>query len=143
LQHQIEKSTEAIILRIEQLARELGVCQNLTEVEPLRIPEELEKLFSNITLQKYPRLESVPLGSTIDTALYYLEKAKDETRLNVNACILNLMISRWILNIIKNGNSYRSAMSTPPSNGFEKNLKNWGMTVDRFVLKLEEVISRW
>jgi hypothetical protein len=142
LQDQIEKSTEIILRRIDQLALDLGVPKSLAEVEPLQIPEELERLFSNVALQKYPQLEFAPLGSTIDAALYYLEKAKNETGLDIHGRILNLLICRWILNIIKTGHDYLRACSTLPNNDFEQHLTDWGMTVDRFILKLEEVISR-
>jgi hypothetical protein len=140
-----------ILNRIDKLSRQLrdgddDVDETVQQTpQPFTLPAELERAFAGQAQQRYPDLSKVSLTQGLDSLLYYLDmvakappKSVEKER-RFNLIVLNLMKATWLLHITKYCSEYKAACAYKSDDAFEKRMMTWGMTVDKYIEKLEHV----
>jgi hypothetical protein len=147
----MQDALSQILNRIDDLSRQLredgeeNEDSNEQPATPFIIPDELEQGFLELAQQRYSNLAELSLTQSLDSAVYYLDRVtkkplKSTQRENrYVSTVLNLMKAYWLLNATKECREYREACLYRPTDKLENQMMTWGMTVDKFVQKLEEV----
>ena len=82
---------------------------------------------------------------SIDTALHYfinVTKSFDQPaqrRIKYLMTIIDIMKAAWIIQTVKSSQEFQTAAQSRSENTFEQQLDQWGMTIERFLDKLEQV----
>jgi hypothetical protein len=111
------------------------------------LPQEVEEVFCAIGQQRYPDLASLLLAQGLDSVIYYLDRVTKNLLKSTSqenryiSTVLNLMKACWLLKATKECREYSTACAYQSNDAFENRMVNWGMTIDRFVKKIEEVVS--
>jgi hypothetical protein len=149
---QICDPTNAILSELEQLGRQLRGEEELFDPPneppgPVSIPKELEEGFSTLAQEIFPNLSAIPLDRGVDAAVYYFNQVTKtpnqlvQSEIKYLITVINIMEAAWLLQTVKAGQYYQNATRYCSSNPFEQQLDRWGMTIERFFNKFEEVIS--
>jgi len=136
--------------RIDQLSRQLRGEDEIDEnsqqsTVPFALPPEVDEKFSALAQQRYHDLAKLSLTQGLDSVVYCLERigrkplkpTQGETR--YLSSVLNLMKACWLLQATKESDEYSTACEYQSKDAFESKMMMWGMTVDKFVQKLEDV----
>jgi len=148
---QIYDPTNAILSALEQFRRRIrgkGDRDDLPH-EPsglVPVPLELEDRFSILAQELFPDLSAIPLDRGVDAAVFYFstvtktlgELVKSETKYLIT--IITIMKAAWLLRTVKAGQDYKNATRYCSPNPVEQQMDRWGMTIERFFNKFEEVI---
>lgn len=145
-------STSAILSAVEQLGRQIRGDEggnDLPKILPgsVTIPQELENGFITLTREVYPDLSTIPLDLAVDAAVFYfnrITKTPDQLlqcEIRYLIAIINIMKAIWLLRTLKATHDYQIVLNYAPINPFEEQMDRWGMIVERFFDKFEEVIS--
>jgi hypothetical protein len=113
---------------------------------PMIIPQELEDGFSTLAREIFPNLLAIPLEQGIDVVAFYFNRTtktpdqlvQREIKYLIN--ILNIMMATWLLRLVKAGQDYQNATRYRSPDPVVQQMDLWGMTVERFFDKFEEVI---
>jgi hypothetical protein len=152
LHYRIFDSTRQILDRLDEISRQIR-GEDDTEIEDdsntdiLGIPIEVQDTFTILAQEKHPDLKAVPLADGLNAVVFYLDRTtRNPTRATrsehrYHASVLSLMKAAWLLDITTDGNEYEEACQYRSSDGLENQLMTWGMTVERFAKKLEDVCS--
>ena len=110
------------------------------------MPLELEDRFSILAQELFPDLSAIPLDRGVDAAVFYFstvtktlgELVQSETKYLIT--IITIMKAAWLLRTVKAGQDYKNATRYCSPNPVEQQMDRWGMTIERFFDKFEEVI---
>jgi hypothetical protein len=141
----------AILSTLEQLGRQIRGEEEYAdlpkELEPVSIPRELEDAFSTTAQELFRNLSAIPLDRGIDAAVLCftritkLSDQLDQSEFKYLATIINTLEAAWLLRTIKAGQHFQNALQYYSPNPVEQQLGRWGMTIERFCNRFEEVIS--
>jgi len=152
---QIYDPTNAILSALGQLGRQIrGEEEHNYEYSylsnvppgPVVIPQELENGFSTHSHEIFPKLSAIPLHQGVDATVFYFIRAVKipdqlvQREVKYIITILNIMMAAWLLRKVKAGQDYQSATQYCSPNPVVQQMGRWGMTIERFFNKLEEVI---
>ncbi|KAH8649407.1 hypothetical protein BGZ60DRAFT_520732 [Tricladium varicosporioides] len=148
---QMIDSTTAIFSAIEQLGSrfrgEEGSEYHLNNLPgSVAIPQELQDCFMAVTQNMYPDFANFTLCQGIDAAFLYLNKVTKATgqlaerEITYLTAIIDIMNAAWILRTANASQEFQIAARYCPVSAFEQQMDKWGMTVERFFEKCEEVI---
>jgi hypothetical protein len=148
---QIYDPTNAILSALGQLGRQIrgeeeyGYPSNVPP-GPVAIPQELEKGFSTFSQEIFPKSSAIPLHQGVDAAVFYFIRAVKtpdqlvQSEIKYLITILNIMMAAWLLRTVKAGQDYQNATQYCSPNPVVQHMGRWGMTIERFFNKLEEVM---
>jgi hypothetical protein len=111
------------------------------------IPQELEDGFSMVAQGLFPDLLAIPLDRGIDAAVFYFNRVTKtpdqlvQSEIKYLITIINIMMAIWLIRTVKAGQYYQNATRYWSPNTVEQLMNQWGMTIERFFNKFEEVIS--
>ncbi|OCK76765.1 hypothetical protein K432DRAFT_396166 [Lepidopterella palustris CBS 459.81] len=149
---QICDPTNAILGTLEQLGRQIRGEEERDYLPhellgPVVIPRELEDGFYILAQEIFPDLSAIPLDRGIDAAVYYFNRVTKtpdqpiQSEIKYLITIIDIMQATWLLRAVKAGRYYHNATRYCSPNPVEQQLDRWGMTIERFFNKFEEVIS--
>jgi hypothetical protein len=110
------------------------------------IPQELEDGFSIVAQGLFPDLSAIPLDRGIDATVFYFNRVTKtpdqlvQSEIKYLITIINIMMAVWLIRTVKAGQYYLNATRYWSPNTVEQLMNQWGMTIERFFNKFEEVI---
>jgi hypothetical protein len=148
---QICDPTNAILSALEQFRRRIRGEEKHDDIstEPqglVAIPQELEDGFSTLAQEQFPDLSAIPLDRGVDTTVFYFNRVTKtldqlvQTNVKYLITIIDIMYAAWLLQTVKAGQDYQNATRYCSPNPVEQQMNQWGMTIERFFNKFEEVI---
>jgi hypothetical protein len=147
---QIFDSTTEILTAVEQLvgqSNDEGGEYFHNELPGwVAIPPELEDSFTTLAQLVYPDLSAIPLDRGISAAIFNFNKVTSRPDQPVQSktrylfAIIDIMKTAWILRTVKVVQEYQITANRRSVNAFQNQLDQWGMTLERFFYKFEEVI---
>lgn len=149
----MQDAARQIINRIDELGRQLRGEEEEEEVDDknqqsallFTLPHEVEEAFSALAQQRYPDLAKLSLTQGLDSVICYLDRVTKKPPKSTQresrylSSVLNLMKACWLLKATKACDEYSTACAYQSKDAFENTMMTWGMTIDKFVQKLEEV----
>lgn len=138
----LQKATDEIVSKVQNPSAVEATASSRSHTNILNLPESLKSLFLS-QLQDTP-LESAggqfPLTRGLDAVVFHISTANavssgDEYRLEKEW--LAIAKALWIISKVKEGKEYKNACSLRPVNGFERQLRDWGVTVASYVQRLD------
>jgi hypothetical protein len=117
-----------------------------THTRSVVIPQELQDCFMTLTQEVYPDFSTLSLSRGIDAALLYFNRVTKTTDQLVQSdiryliAIIDTMKTAWMLRTVKASQEFQIAARYRSANAFEQQMDQWGMTIERFFDKFEEVI---
>jgi hypothetical protein len=147
----MQDALSQILNRIEELSRQLREEEeevdenNQQSTVPFTLPDEVEEAFSALAQQRYPDLAKLSLTQGLDSVVYYLDRVTKKPLKSIQResryllSVLNLMKACWLLKATKACGEYSTACAYQSKDAFESRMMMWGMTIDKFVQKLEVV----
>jgi hypothetical protein len=142
----IHDSTAELLTEAEQLGPSFNDGKNsealAEQATPLIvIPKELQSGFAGFAQKAYPDPSSLTLDRSIDAAVSCFngitQKREMENRyLNT---IVNVMIASWMLQAARSGKEYDAAARFPSKTAFDRQMDDWGLTIDRFFDVFQDV----
>jgi len=148
---QIYDPTNRILSALGQLGRQIRGEEEYDDLPiespaPVAIPQELEDGFSTLARELFPNLSAIPLDRGVDVVAFYFNRTtktpdqlvQREIKYLIN--ILNIMMATWLLRLVKAGQDYQNATWYCSPDPVWQQMDQWGMTVERFFDKFEEVI---
>jgi hypothetical protein len=149
---QIYDPSNTILSALEQLGREVrgedDAGYQTTPYEQktsVSIPEELVDGLNAISQSLFSDSQTIPLDHGVSAAVSFFTRATKiptqpgNSNVKYLDAILNLMKTLWLLGDVKAGCVYQIAAHHYLPNPLEQQLIQWGMTLERFFLKLDEV----
>jgi hypothetical protein len=146
----MQDALSQILDRIDELGRQLREEEDEVDEDKqgstvlFTLPDEVEGAFCTLAQQRYPDLAKLSLKQGLDSVVYYLDRVTNnllkstQRKSRYHSSILNLMKACWLLNATKACSEYSAACAYQSTDEFEGRMMTWGMTIDRFVQKLEE-----
>jgi hypothetical protein len=141
-----------ILNRIDELSRQLREEEeeevdenNQQSTMSFTLPIEVKGAFSTLAQQRYPDLAKLSLTQGLDSVVYYLDRVTKKPLKSTQresrylSSLLNLMKACWLLEATKACDEYSTACAYQSKDAFESRMMTWGMTIDKFVQKLEAV----
>lgn len=112
---------------------------------PVVIPQELEDGFFTLAREIFPNLAAIPLDQGVDVVAFYFNRTtktpdqlvQREIKYLIN--ILNIMMAIWLLRLVRAGQDYQNVTRYCSPDPVGQQMDLWGMTVERFFDKFEEV----
>jgi hypothetical protein len=149
---QICDPTNAILSALEQLGPQIRGEEERDGLPneppgPVAIPQELEDGFYTLAQELFPNLSAIPLDRGVDAAVFYFNRVTKtpdqlvQSEIKYLITIINIMKAAWLLRTVKAGQDYQNATRYCSPNPVEQQMDQWGMTIERFFNKFEEVIS--
>jgi hypothetical protein len=137
---------------LEQLGRQIRGEEERYDLPneppgPVAIPQELEDGFSVVAQGLFPDLSAIPLDQGVDTAVFYFNKVTKtpdqlvQSEIKYLITIINITMAIWLIRTVKAGQYYQNATRYWSPHTVEQLMNRWGMTIERFFNKFEEVIS--
>ena len=137
---------------LEQLGRQIRGEEERDDLPnespgPVVIPQELEDGLTALAQELFPDLSAIPLDRGVDAAVFYfhrITKTPDQlvqSEIKYLIAIINVMKAAWLLRTVRAGQGYQNATRYCSPTPVEQQMDRWGMTIERFFNKFEEVIS--
>lgn len=150
----IVDSTDVVLNAAEQLGLQArGDEDRKDPLNPLNvttgsviIPRELEAGFVALTQQVYPDLSIIPLDIGLDAAVLYFNRVTktpeqlQQSEIRYLAAIIDIMKAAWVLQTVRGTQDYQIVAKYAPLDEFEEQMDRWGMTVEGFFDKFDEVL---
>lgn len=149
---QIHDPSNAILSALEQLGREVRGGDDAADqyapygqMAAISIPEELVDGLNVISQSLFSDSQTIPLDHGVSAAVsFFTSVTKVPMQPGKSAvmyldAILSLMKTLWLLDAVKASCVYQITAQYYLPSPLEQQLTQWGMTLDRFFLKLEEV----
>lgn len=157
-----EDATQVILTKIQEVAYNANGPQGWTEASfppavDVDIPSLLADRFALLAAEKYPANHAtgwttsttgynIPLVAGVDAAVAHFKNATESsTADNMPSTrpwlttVLSLLKAVWILRETRKGTEFVNSSKYQGADSFERQIIGWGMTIDRFIRKLEEV----
>lgn len=138
----LQKATDEIVSKIQNPAEAAPTPSLRTSLNVFDPPDSLKTLF--LAQLQGSLFESVagqfPLSRGLDAVVFHISTANtissgDEYRLEKQW--LAIAKALWIIARVKEGKEYKNACSLRPANGFERQMRQWGITVASYVQRLD------
>ncbi len=149
---QIHDPSNTILSALEQLGREIRGGDDADyqstpdeQTASVSIPEELVGGLKVISQSLFSDSQTIPLDHGVSAAVSFFTRVTKvptqpgKSDVRYLDAVLNLMKTLWLLGDVKAGCVYQIAAQYYLPNPLEQQLIQWGMTLERFFLKFEEV----
>lgn len=150
--NQVYDCTLPMVGAAEELGRYIhgedgGAVLAIAGLGSVATPPELESSFATLTTRTHPDLLALPLVRGVDAVVYHFTKLSKslpnpgQSQIRYLLAIITIMKAAWILQTVKNGQEYETATRYRTIDDFERQIDRWGMTIERFFDRFEEVIN--
>jgi hypothetical protein len=109
------------------------------------IPSEIDRKFTSQAELTYQDLSRVPLSACLDSSVFHLNEAVKKPTKQVPGdirylnAVIKVMKAAWFLKMMKKSVEYRESKERAVTNSLNRQLAAWGLTIERFVSKFENV----
>ncbi|KAK0634056.1 hypothetical protein B0T14DRAFT_508302 [Immersiella caudata] len=110
------------------------------------IPQEINQVLTVIARLQYGSISNVPVVGGVDEIIFYMDQATQWHRRRQSSpasdvCkMANTLRAFWLVKAIQAGDEYKRATHNTSFNEFQRQLDDYGMTLSRFLLQLEEKV---
>jgi hypothetical protein len=89
----------------------------------------------------YPDPSSLTLDQSIDAAVSCFNRITETREMDNRylSTIVYVMIASWMLQTARSGREYDAAARSPSKTAFERQVDDWGLTIDRFFDVFQDV----
>jgi len=154
LQYKIEDKFNQVLSRLDDIrpgristGLESNGENDAASRAPFVVPQEISHRLLELAEAECYDFSKMPIIAGLESAIYHMDQATGLQNRNMGAGVeneyesrvLSLMKAKWILERTIESDEYSDACSYQPVDRLENKMMQWGMTVQAFTEKLQQV----